>query len=253
MGAVDRRLLTSMLEAVARGEATPADAAEALARLPVADLGFARLDTHRTIRTGVPEAIWCPGKTPEQLRGIAVALLEVPGSAVLGTKAAPEQFEAVRDLTPEASFEPRSGTIVLRRAATPLDGCVAVVTGGTSDLPIAEEAAVCAEAFGARVDRVVDVGVAGVHRTLAAQDRLRAADVLVVVAGMEGALPSLVAGLTAAPVVAVPTSVGYGASLGGLAALLGMLTSCAPGVAVMNIDNGFGAAAVAARILGAGR
>lgn len=248
---MDRRRVTDILEAVARGEISPGDAAEHLATMPTADLGFARLDTHRALRTGVPEAIYCPGKTPDQLRKIADTLLAAMGDApLLATKASPEQFEAVRDLAGDIRYDELARLIVFRRAERRLDGRAVVVTAGTSDLPVAEEAAIAGDALGLSVERLFDVGVAGVHRALAAQDRLRAADVLMVVAGMEGALPSLVAGLVRAPVIAVPTSVGYGASFGGLAALLGMLSSCAPGIAVVNIDNGFGAAALAARFLG---
>lgn len=246
---MDPRTLARLLEAVARGEVAPEEAAERLAHLPVADLGFARVDTHRELRTGLAEVVYAPGKTAAQIRGIARALLASAGGPVLVTKASASDFEAVRDLAPDAVFHETARTIVLRGGGGAPSGVVAVLTGGTSDLPIGEEAAVCAEALGAKVERVFDVGVAGLHRVLAAQDRLRGAEVLVVVAGMEGALPSLVAGLVSVPVIAVPTSVGYGASFGGLAALLAMLSSCAPGIAVVNIDNGFGAAALAARIL----
>ncbi|MBI4728378.1 MAG: nickel pincer cofactor biosynthesis protein LarB [Acidobacteria bacterium] len=247
---MDRPALDALLEAVAGGEVAPAEAARRLARLPVVDLGYARIDTHRPLRTGLPEAIYARSKTPGQLREIARAMLGSSGGAVLATKAGPEHFEAVRDLAPEATFHEPAGLIVLRSAGGAPTGRVAVVTAGTSDLPVADEAAFAAEALGAKVERVADVGVAGVHRLLAVEDLLAGVDVVIVVAGMDGALPSAIAGLVGAPVVAVPTSVGYGASFGGLAALLTMLNSCAPGVAVANIDNGFGAAAIAARILG---
>lgn len=213
------------------------------------DLGFARVDTHRALRTGLPEVIFGPGKTPEQIRAIAAELLAAPGAPILVTKATRAAHEALLALAPEARFYEASGTIVLRASPEGPRGTVAVVAAGTSDLPIAEEATVTAEACALKVDPIIDVGVAGVHRLLAVEDRLRAADVAIAVAGMDGALPGVLAGLTPAPVVAVPTSVGYGASFQGLAALLTMLNACAPGVAVVNIDNGFGAAVVASRIL----
>lgn len=216
----------------------------------IADLGFARLDTHREARTGLAEVIWCPGKEPAHIRQIAATMLEQPGGPVLATRADTAAFEAVADLTPEVRYDEVGRVIVLRGAVeqAPI-GHVAVVTAGTADLPVAQEALTVAEALGAKVTRITDIGVAGLHRTLAAQDELRAADVLIVVAGMEGALPSVIAGLVPTPVIGVPTSVGYGASFGGIAALLAMLNSCAPGIAVVNIDNGFGAAVLAARIL----
>jgi len=246
---VDAERLASLLDAVARGDITPTEAGEFISRLPVSDLDFAQIDTHRELRTGLPEVIYCPGKTPEQLRGIASEMLSHPGGALVATRADPDQFAAVRTLSDDVRYDEIGRTIVLRaHQGAPL-GLVAVVTAGTADLPVAHEAMAVAEALGAKVTRIADIGVAGLHRTLAAQSDLRAADVLIVVAGMEGALPSVIAGLVSSPVIAVPTSVGYGASFGGLAALLAMLNSCAPGIAVVNIDNGFGAAALAARIL----
>jgi NCAIR mutase (PurE)-related protein len=246
---VDAERLASLLDAVARGDITPAEAGEFISRLPVSDLDFARIDTHRELRTGLPEVIYCPGKTPEQLRAIAAEMLRHPGGALVATRADPAHFAAVHDLSDGVRYDETGRTIVLRaHAGAPL-GLIAVVTAGTSDLPVAHEALTVAEALGAKVTRIADIGVAGLHRTLAAQSDLRAADVLIVVAGMEGALPSVIAGLVSSPVIAVPTSVGYGASFGGLATLLAMLNSCAPGIAVVNIDNGFGAAALAARIL----
>jgi NCAIR mutase (PurE)-related protein len=224
-----------------------------LARLPFEDLGFARVDHHRGLRGG-PEVVYGRGKTPEQAAAIAVALLDQGAAPVLVTKATSEHADAVREVAPGAEWHPRCGLLVCRRVGTRADaGLVGVVCAGTSDLPVAEEAWVTAEAFGCRVDTLVDVGVAGAHRLFADAGRLQAADVVVVVAGMEGTLPSLVAGMVAAPVVAVPTSVGYGAAFEGLAALLAMLTSCAVGVGVVNIDNGFGAGALAARILAGAR
>jgi hypothetical protein len=246
---VDQFTVSRLLDAVAHGVVTANEATERLAGMPIQHLPFARVDTHRDLRTGMPEVIYAPGKTPDQIRAVAVKLLVHSASPVLATKAPPEVFDAVRDLTPEAAYHELARTIVLRAWSDAPLGTVAVVTAGTSDLPVAEEAAVTAEACGAKVERLADVGVAGLHRVVEAQQLLRSSDVLVVVAGTEGALPSVIAGLTAKPVVAVPTSVGYGAAFGGLAALLSMLNSCAPGVAVVNIDNGFGAAAFAIRLL----
>jgi len=242
--------LRKLLGAVARGEQSAEDAARRLARLPFEDLGFARVDHHRALRTLGPEVVFGRGKTPEETAAIVAALMRQGGAPILVTKAAQADADAVREAAPETEWYPRSGMLVCRRAAPVTDGGVVLVAcAGTSDLPIAEEAWLTAEAFGYRVERLTDVGVAGAHRLFADTERLQAADVLVVVAGMEGALPSLVAGLVRAPVIAVPTSVGYGAAFEGLAALLAMLNSCAVGVAVVNIDDGFGAGALAARIL----
>jgi NCAIR mutase (PurE)-related protein len=250
---LDEGRLRQLLGAVARGELSTDAAMARLARLPFEDLGFARVDHHRGLRGG-PEVVYGRGKTPEQAAAIAAALLDQGAAPVLVTKASAGHADAVREVAPEAEWHPRSGLLVCRRAAATADaGLVLVVCAGTSDLPVAEEAWLTAEAFGCRVDSLVDVGVAGAHRLFADAERLQAADVVVVVAGMEGTLPSLVAGMVAAPVVAVPTSVGYGAAFDGLAALLAMLTSCAVGVSVVNIDNGFGAGALAARILAGAR
>lgn len=249
---MDRASLETLLDAVALGQVTPSEAAQRLERLPFVDLRYAKVDTHRQLRTGLPEVIYAPGKTTEQIRGIARALLAEPGSPVLITRATPEIFNDLRQFTPSATYHDLARTIVLRWETGAPIGSVGVVTAGTSDLPVAEEAAVTLEAACVKVDRIADVGVAGLHRLLAVSDRLRDADVLIVAAGMEGALPSLVGGMVSCPVIAVPTSIGYGSSFGGLAALLAMLNSCAPGIAVVNIDNGFGAAAVAVRLLRAG-
>jgi pyridinium-3,5-biscarboxylic acid mononucleotide synthase len=249
-GTLDEGRLRQLLGAVARGELTTEDAVTRLAAWPFEDLGFARVDHHRALRGG-PEVVYGAGKTPAEAAGIVAALLAQDASPVLVTRATAEHAEAVREVAPDARWHERSGMLVCR-AVEPdgaRAGVVGVVCAGTSDLPVAEEAWVTAEAFGCRVDTLVDVGVAGAHRLFAEAGRLQAADVLVVVAGMEGALPSLVAGLVAVPVIAVPTSVGYGAAFDGLAALLAMLNSCAVGVSVVNIDNGFGAGALAARIL----
>jgi hypothetical protein len=244
--------LRQLLASVRRGrldvDAAVGQITESLRNLPYEDLGFARVDHHRELRQGFPEVIYGPGKTPDQVAAIAERLVR-RGQTLLVTRSAPEVYDAVRAVVPDADWHalPR---IILRRGAPPPpgSGVIAVAAAGTSDLPVAEEAAITAEVMGNTVDRIYDVGVAGLHRLLDARDRLAAARVLVVVAGMEGALPSVVGGLVSCPVIAVPTSVGYGASLGGIAAMLAMLNSCATGVAVVNIDNGFGAAALASRI-----
>jgi pyridinium-3,5-biscarboxylic acid mononucleotide synthase len=246
---VDERRLARLLDEVATGDTSVADAAEVLRDLPFQQLDGAKVDHHRELRTGHPEAIYGPGKTLAQVCEIAVALAERATGAVLLTRATAEQAAAVATVVPGAVFHERSSLVVVKAAEHTVDATVVVVAAGTSDMPVAEEAAVALEAAGVRVERITDVGVAGVHRVLAYRADLEAADCCVVVAGMEGALPSVVAGLTSTPVVAVPTSVGYGASFEGLAALLSMLSSCAPGVAVVNIDNGFGAAQVAFRIV----
>jgi len=215
---------------------------------PAADLGFARVDTDRAARTGDPEVVYGSGKTPAQVVEILRTLHDAhPDQAVLATRLSPEAIAAVTDAHPDAVVDEVAGAVTLGALPVP-QGTVAVVSAGTSDAPVAAEAALTASVFGAGVRRINDVGVAGLHRILAARDELANADCLVVVAGMEGALPSVVGGLTGVPLVAVPTSVGYGASFGGLAALLGMLNSCAPGVTVVNIDNGFGAGVFAARV-----
>ena len=244
--------LQALLEEVRTGTTSPTDAARrvqnAMSAAPFDDLGFARVDTHRHVRQGFPEVILGSGKTPAQIAAIA-AHIASRGHSLLVTRASHDAFDAVRGAVPDAVYHETARAIVARRGDIPPGkGTVLVVCAGTSDLPVAEEAAVTAEVMGNTVERLCDVGVAGLHRLLSEHDRLRAARVLIVVAGMEGALPSVVAGLVEAPVIAVPTSVGYGASFGGVAALLGMLNSCANGVSVVNIDNGFGAACVASTI-----
>jgi pyridinium-3,5-biscarboxylic acid mononucleotide synthase len=240
--------LERLLEGMNEGRTTVEEAVQALRRVPTEDLGFARLDTHRELRQGLPEAIYAEGKTTDQVLAIAARLLEATTSPVLATRCSPEAAAALVAEHPEAVHHDRARLVILRAAPTEL-GSVAVVCAGTSDLPVADEAAQTAGALGAVVSRVTDVGVAGLHRLLEAQDQLHTADVVIVVAGMEGALASLVGGISSAPVIAVPTSVGYGASFDGLAALLAMLTTCAAGVTVSNIDNGFGAGVAAVRIL----
>ena len=243
--------LGTILADVAAGRLAPDAALDRLRRLPFEDLTFARIDHHRALRQGQPEVVFCEGKTPEQVVAICERLAEMSGG-FLGTRCSEAHAAALRRVFPGVVWSPVARTVHLvpedRPGAPPDAGTILVVSAGTSDLPVAEEAAVVAEVFGHRVERLADVGVAGIHRLLASSDRLRQADVIIVVAGMEGALPSVVGGLVAVPVIAVPTSVGYGASFGGLAALLAMLNSCAAGVTVVNIDNGFGAAAAASRI-----
>ena len=240
--------LRHLMEAVQRGEITPEAATERLKQLPFEDLGYAKVDHHRSIRTGMPEVIYSAGKTPAQVAGI-FASLAGSGVSVLATRATQDQFEAVKALTPEAVFNELARCILLRQGtAQRATGTIAIVCAGTSDLPVAEEARITAELMGNPVELIADVGVAGLHRLLAQRTQLQSAAVLIVCAGMEGALPSVVGGLVAAPVIAVPTSIGYGASFGGVAALLGMLNSCSPNVTVVNIDNGFGAAYVATLI-----
>lgn len=212
------------------------------------DLGFARVDSDRERRCGFPEVVYCEGKTPAEAAAICGAILSRAG-VVLMTRARPEHYQAVAESHPDARYHERSRCITVERRPVPkLSGTVAVVCAGTSDLPVAEEAVLTLEVFGNPTLRICDVGVAGIHRLLAEQERLESCTAIIVVAGMEGALPSAVSGLVSKPVIAVPTSVGYGASLGGIAALLGMLNSCGSGVTVVNIDNGFGAAYAAATI-----
>jgi pyridinium-3,5-biscarboxylic acid mononucleotide synthase len=217
-------------------------------RLPFEDLGFANIDMHRTLRCGFPEVIFCPGKTPQQVAEIAHRLLDADAE-VLASRANRAQVDAVLAVRPDAEYHEAARMIVCnRKAKTPPDGNILVVSAGTSDVPVAEEARVTAELMGNRVDKLYDVGVAGIHRLLQRAGHVFDANVLIVVAGMEGALASVVGGLTSRPVIAVPTSIGYGASFGGLAALLAMLNSCASSVCVVNIDNGFGAGYIASLI-----
>ena len=238
-----------LLRRIETGETTVDEALAALSSLPVEDIDVARIDLHRELRQGMPEAIFAEGKKPQDVAKIASVLLEKNAGPVLATRVPDDMAVALLASFPTAEHHGEARMVVFRSQPAASLGRVAVVSAGTSDRPVAEEAVVTAEAAGATVDRINDVGVAGLHRLLGAQDRMAEADVVIVVAGMEGALASLVGGITAKPVVAVPTSVGYGASFDGLAALLAMLNSCAAGVAVMNIDNGFGAAMFALRLL----
>lgn len=238
---MDEQTLRQLLAGVRDERVSVDQALQALRRLPFSDLDYAKLDSHRALRGGFPEVVFCRGKRVEHIVGIVERLASGPGP-VLATWATPEIFAAVQKMVPKATYNELARTIVYEPQPLPRrKGTIMVITAGTSDIPVAEEAAVTAEVMGNQVDRLFDVGVAGLHRLLAYLDRLLSASVLVVVAGMEGALPSVVGGLVRRPVIAVPTSVGYGASFGGVAALLGMLNSCASGVTVVNIDNGFGA------------
>ena len=244
--------LQQLLDQVRAGHVPPAAAAEQVLQLVNAasfqNLGFARVDHHRALRQGFPEVVFGLGKTPEQVAAIAAAIV-ARGHTLLVTRASEDAFAAVQEQVPGAEFQVIARTITYRQKdVQPGRGTILIAAAGTSDLPVAEEACVTAEVMGNTVDRLFDVGVAGIHRLLGEHQRLASARAVIVVAGMEGALPSVIGGLVNVPVIAVPTSIGYGASFGGLAALLGMLNSCAAGVSVVNIDNGFGAAAIASRI-----
>jgi NCAIR mutase (PurE)-related protein len=243
--------IRALLEGVRNGSVAPATAEarllDQLRAQPFEDLGFARVDHHRAVRQGFPEVILGLGKTPGQIAAIA-GRIAGHGAPLLVTRASVEAFAAVQAVVPGVEYHELARAITLKKPLPRGHGVVAIASAGTSDLPVAEEAAVTAEIMGNDVERIYDVGVAGIHRVLAERGRLESARVIVVVAGMEGALPSVVAGMVNVPVIAVPTSVGYGASFGGIAALLGMLNSCANGVAVVNIDNGFGAGAMASLI-----
>ena len=234
-------LLRDLLNEVRAGTRTIESAMDRLRDLPFEDLGYARLDHHRALRTGFPEVVFCEGKRLEQIIEI-LEKLEQRHSPVLATRASREIYEAVVTRLPTATYFDHARIIQLGvNGSEPTKTTVLVICAGTADVPVAEEAAVTAQALGSRVEKLYDVGVAGVHRLLAERDRLNAANVIVVVAGMDGVLPTIVGGLVASPVIAVPTSVGYGTGLGGVSALMTMLNACAPGIAVVNIDNGFGA------------
>jgi NCAIR mutase (PurE)-related protein len=245
---MDQDHLKSLLEQVRVGAVDVEEAMGRLRHMPFENLGYATIDHHRAIRVGMPEVIFGKGKTPEQVCGIACKLLE-QASNVLATRTTPETFELLRAQFPDAEYFPRSGALrVWRDRTIHGKGKLAIISAGTTDQPVAEEAVVTAEILGNEVDQIHDVGVAGIHRLFGNFERIQSARVIVVCAGMEGALPSAVGGLVRCPVIAVPTSVGYGASFHGLAALLGMLNSCASNVSVVNIDNGFGGGYVASLI-----
>ena len=240
--------LRQLLDKVKSGNIDVNEALDQLKFMPYEDIGFAKLDHHRLLRRGFAEVILCKGKTADQVAGIVKRMAVCTGT-VLATKANPEIFDAVRQVAPGARYHQLAGLIVIGDPPpVVVDGYILVVTAGTGDIPVAEEAVVTAETMGSRVERAYDVGVAGLHRLLDCKDKLLGANVVVAVAGMEGALASVVSGMVDTPVIAVPTSVGYGASFQGLAALLGMLNTCSPGVAVVNIDNGFGAGYMAGLI-----
>jgi NCAIR mutase (PurE)-related protein len=243
--------LRVLLDNVAAGQTPSSDAhallLQQLRERPYEDLGFARVDHHRSIRQGFPEVVLALGKSTDQVAAIATRIVE-KGHPLLVTRVDEAMWTAVRGHLPAAEYHADARIISVRRDLPQGNGTIVVVSAGTADLPVAEEAAVTADVMGNRVERLYDVGVAGIHRVLSERNRLATARVIIVVAGMEGALPSVVAGMVNVPVIAVPTSVGYGASFGGIAALLGMLNSCANGVSVVNIDNGFGAGCVASMI-----
>jgi hypothetical protein len=254
---MDHAELLAFLESVRAGRTTPSEGMERLKNLPFEDLGFAKIDHHRGLRLGYPEVIFARGKTPAQVAGIVRGMLRAKSTHnILITRASESTFDAVTKLTRRSlrrasatQFFPLSGIITIRRNQNILGkGLILVITAGTSDIPVAEEALITAEMLGNRAEALYDVGVAGLHRLIHHRPKLAEARVVICVAGMEGALPSVVAGLVGVPVIAVPTSIGYGASFGGVAALLSMLNSCASNVSVVNIDNGFGAACVASAI-----
>ena len=239
--------IKNILESVKNGTTSVEEATGKLKTLPFDDLGYALIDHHRQLRNGCPEVIFCAGKSVQQVEGIVTNLLEVGNTNVLATRATEEIAQSVRKIYPEAEWNPSARTIVIRRQPVEKSGIgkILVVTAGTSDIPVADEAVVTAEFLGNEVERICDVGVAGIHRLFAKLENIISATVIIVIAGMEGALPSVIGGLTDKPIIAVPTSVGYGTSFGGITALLAMLNSCANGISVVNIDNGFGAAYIA--------
>jgi hypothetical protein len=243
---MERKELETLLKKVKKGEISVEEAVEKLVFLPFTDIGFAKIDTHRSFRKKLPESIYCPGKTRERIRAIAKELHE-KNISFLATKADEESYQAIKEVAKEAKYYPEAKLIWVGKKKRKR-GLVAVITAGTSDIPVAEEAALTAEFMGSKVQRFYDIGVAGSHRIIPFLKDIREAKSIVVVAGMEGALPSLIAGLVSSPVIGVPTSIGYGTSFGGIAPLLAMLNSCAEGLAVVNIDNGFGAGYLASVI-----
>ena len=239
--------LREMLERVKSGEVSVEEAIKYFGKKPFEDMGYAKLDTQREIRSGYPEVVYCSGKADEHLLKIFETLYRENGE-VLGTRASMEQYELVRQSIPDINYDKISRILKIEKPGKQQNGLIAVCTAGTADIPVAEEAARTAEYFGNRVERIYDVGVSGIHRLLSNVDNIRAANCVVAVAGMEGALASVIGGLVERPVIAVPTSVGYGANMGGLSALLTMINSCANGIAVVNIDNGYGAGYIASQI-----
>lgn len=245
---MNEKSLRDLLLSIRQNEMSLDEGIAKLKDLPFEDLGFAKVDHHRQLRQGFPEVVYCAGKTREQIVTIVERLTERSGNNILATRAGYDAYAAVAKVIPDAEYHDLARLIVVRRGKQKQQGHILVISAGTSDLPVAEEAAITAEVMGNRVERLYDTGVAGIHRLLSQKEKLLAARVIIVVAGMEGALASVVGGLVDKPVIAVPTSVGYGASFGGVAALLAMLNSCASGVSVVNIDNGFGAGYQAALI-----
>ncbi len=247
---MDKAEIRALLERYREGGVSLEESVEALARMPYENIGFAQIDYHREMRQGFPEVIYAEGKTKEQARDIFLRLLQESKKSVMATRVPQEMAEFILQAAPEATYDEMARILYVRRETGSIDEArrVLVVTAGTSDIPVAREAALTAELMGNAVDTCFDVGVAGIHRLFSHEDEIRRANVIIVVAGMEGALASVVGGMTARPVIAVPTSVGYGASFHGLSALLAMLNSCAAGVAVMNIDNGYGAGVLASKI-----
>lgn len=239
--------ITDLLEQVKSGSLSVKEAEQLLKRQPFEEMGFAKLDVHRKVRQGCAEVVFCSGKKDEHLVSIYQKLYELYGE-VLGTRASRHQYELVQKVLPFAEYDPDSRILKIEKEQKKQIGCIAVCTAGTADIPVAEEAAQTAEFFGTKVKRVYDVGVSGIHRLLGQLDTLQSANCVIAVAGMEGALPSVIGGLVDCPVIAVPTSIGYGANLHGLAALFTMLNSCANGVSVVNIDNGYGAGYLASQI-----
>jgi len=245
---MNEEMLKKLLQDVKGNNMSIEEAVENLRQLPYQDLGFAKIDNHRQLRQGYPEVIYCEGKTPEQVTQIVQAMIE-RGSNVLGTRANLQMYSQVKEICKDAVYHEACKVITVQKEKPQMtESYIVVVTGGTSDIPVAEEAVVTAEMLGNKVEKVYDVGVAGIHRLFHKLDVITGAKVIIAVAGMEGALASILGGLVSKPVLAVPTSVGYGASFGGLAALLAMLNSCASGTAVLNIDNGFGAGYMASMI-----
>lgn len=243
-----KEAITEILNSVSNGSLSVEDALEKLKTLPYKDLGHTKVDNHRELRTGYPEIIFCEGKTVEQVQNI-MEYMATRKVNILGTRASREKYEAVKKSLPAAKYNDLAKTITIELEKKKVTkSYIAILTAGTSDIPVAEEAAITAEIFGNKVERFFDVGVAGIHRLYDNLEKIRKARVIVVIAGMEGALPSIVGGLVDKPIIAVPTSVGYGANFKGLSALLGMLTSCSAGVTVVNIDNGFGAGYMASMI-----
>ncbi|RRD96156.1 nickel pincer cofactor biosynthesis protein LarB [Clostridiales bacterium COT073_COT-073] len=241
--------ILSLLEQVKAGNASVAEAFAQLKDLSYAELGYAKIDYHRQLRNGYPEVIYCQGKAPEHVRGIVKSMLEHNIGIILATRVSPEVAAVIQSLAADAEYYPIPGICIIRRQEMKKQaGVVAVCTGGTADIKVAEEAALTCELYGNPVERVYDVGVAGLHRLLDKLDIIRRANVIIAVAGMEGALASVIGGLSDKPVIAVPTSIGYGANFGGVSALLSMLNSCASGISVVNIDNGFGAGYLASMI-----